>query len=792
MMVQNYLKIAFRNLKRNKIYSAINIIGLAIGMTCTIFLLLLIFYEFSFDRYHKNAENIYRIVKGEMDKNIPYQATAPPSMAAALKNEFPEIVETVRIDKYYNLIVRFKDTYFMESNIVRADPSIFKIFTFPFIKGNPETALAEPNCVVITKSTAKKYFGTENPINKELICGEKNYKITGILKDIPETSHFHFDICFSLVEDRKYRMIDDGAVYTYILLPNNYPAKNLQGKLPEFVKKYEGHPTSNIQFYNFYLQPLTDIHLHSHLEFELGINQKVSTIYLFSSIAFLILLIACINFMNLSTARSSLRAREIGIRKTAGASRKQLIGQLLGESFLLSFIATILAAGLVELLLPFFNNLAGRNLSLYTGNFLITSVLLVLFPLLVGLLAGIYPAFFLSAFRPVKILRKITNYSKSGLSLRQGLVTFQFLISTILIIVTAVIFRQFNFMRNADPGFNKEQVVAISTGSIEVLKNELLKNLYITNVSAVNALPGKSPHISYWASKTNWNKYYKEIDEVVTDYNFLNILELELIDGRGFSLSFSTDVTSGFILNETAVKYFEIKDPIGHFFQSTPGIFHYKGNIIGVIKDFHYLSLHSPIRPLVICLGYIDNSTNPVKNHGYLLAKITSGHIPEVMKFAEEKYKDIKPDTPFEYYFLDELFDQQYKNEAKLSRIFGMFTTITIFVSCLGLFGLATFSTDRRTKEIGIRKILGASVSNLVLLLTKEFLKLVLLANLIAWPIVWLIMTRWLQNFAFKIDIQIWLFFTASAIALVIALLTVSYQAIHTALANPVDALRYE
>ena len=552
MMVQNYLKIAFRNLKRNKIYSAINIIGLAIGMTCTIFLLLLIFYEFSFDRYHKNAENIYRIVKGEMDKNIPYRATAPPSMAAALKNEFPEIVETVRIDKYYNLIVRFKDTYFKESNIIRADPSIFKIFKFSFIKGNPETVLAEPNCVVITKSTAKKYFGSENPFNKELICGDKSYKITGILKDIPETSHFNFDICFSLKGDNRYRKHDAGEVYTYIMLPDKYPANNIQNKLPKLVKKFAGHARSHIQYFNFYLQPLTNIHLHSHLEFELGTNQKVSTIYLFSSIAFLILLIACINFMNLSTARSSLRAREIGIRKTAGASRKQLIGQLLGESFLLSFIATILAAGLVELLLPFFNNLARRNLSLYNGNFLITTVLLILFPMLVGLLAGIYPAFFLSAFRPVKIFRKITSFRKSGLSLRQGLVTFQFLISIILIIVTVVIFKQFNFMRNANPGFNKEQVVAIPTSSIEVLKNELIKNPNITNVSAVNALPGKSPSIRHWASKMNWNKYYKEIDEVITDYSFLNILELELIDGRDFSPSFATDVTSSFILNETA------------------------------------------------------------------------------------------------------------------------------------------------------------------------------------------------------------------------------------------------
>jgi len=791
-MVHNYLKIAFRNLKRNKIYSAINIVGLAIGMACTIFLLLLVFYEFSFDRYHKNSENIYRIVKGEKDKNIPNRATAPPSMAVALKNEFPEIIETVRIDNFGSPVVGYNSKFFTERGIIIADPSIFKVFTFPFIQGNPETALIEPNSIVISETIVKKYFENENPIGKYLDLGRRPYKITGILKNIPENSHFKFDICVTITGINKYDKFDARDIRTYFLLAKNYPIKILEGKLPEFVKKFEGHAHSYIQYYNFYIQPLTSIHLNSHLEFELGTNQKASTIYLFSSIALLILLIACINFMNLSTARSSLRAKEIGIRKTAGASRKQLIEQLLGESLLLTFIAMVLAAVLVELLQPFFNNLTGRNLSLYNGNSLITTFLLILFPLIVGFLAGIYPAFFLSAFRPVKILRRITSYSKSGLSLRQGLVIFQFLISTILIIVTAVIFKQFNFMRNADPRFNKEQIVAVSTSSIEVLKNELIKNPNITNVSAVNALPGKSPSIRYWASKTNWNKYYKEIDEVVTDYNFLNILELELIDGRDFSPSFATDVTSGFILNETAVKYFEIKNPIGHFFQSTPGIFHYQGNIIGVIKDFHYLSLHSPIRPLVICLGYTDNSTHPFKNHGFLLAKISAGHIQEVMKFAEAKYKEINPDTPFEYNFLDELFDQQYKNEAKLSQIFGIFTTIAIFVSCLGLFGLATFSTDRRTKEIGIRKILGASVSKLVLLLSKEFLKLVILANLIAWPVAWLVMNKWLQNFAFRIDIHIWLFLTASVIALVIALLTVGFQAIRTASANPVDALRYE
>jgi putative ABC transport system permease protein len=796
-MLKNYIKIAFRNLVKHKSYSLINIIGLAMGMACVILLMLFIRFEFSYDRFHTDADDLYRIVKGDKESDTPERATAPPTMSTALKHEFPEIIEAVRLCDTYDYTVGYKNKYFKETNIIRADSTLFDVFSFTLIAGNPQKALADPRTVIISESTAKKYFSDENPVDEELLVGKTPYKVTGIFKDVPTNSHVQFDICLTMLGYYPWPE-DAGELNTYFRLPANYPIKKIEDKLSATFGKYTPNSESYIGYHSYYIQHLTDIHLHSHLELELGVNQKMSTIYLFSSIAFLILIIACINFVNLATARSSQRAHEIGIRKTVGAAKQQLVFQFLGESLFLSFFAFALSLGLVDVLLPFFNTLAGRELSLSFGNQFVTVLGLLSLTILVGVFAGLYPAVHISKGSPLKARPGFQSTTKTKLSLRQGLVVVQFSISILLLIVTSTVFQQFKFMRESDPGFNKEQILSVPHFQpSEFTQNELVQFPSITEISITSSVPGTPPNSGYWSDQTNVQDNMHETDAISCDYNFTRLLDLEIIQGRNFDPSNRADVNSSFLLNESAVELFGIKKPIGHFFQSTSFIhrdgseLQLKGHIVGVVKDFHFISLHHPINPMVIYLGQEPEAILPVYG-ATLLVKIAAGGVPEALKAVEKQFKATQPNTPFEYSFLDQDFDAQHRNEARLSTIFGIFTAIAFSISCLGLLGLVIFSSERRTKELGVRKVLGASEQQLFTLLSKELIILVSISNIIAWPIAWHIMQSWLQNFAYRINMNLWIFVVAGSAALMIALATVSIHTIKAITTNPVEALRYE
>jgi len=712
-MFRNYLTIAVRNLVRHKIYSFINISGLAIGMACCILILLFVQDELSYDGYHEKAGQIYRIVverhaKGKMKSTV----STPAPMAPALLNDFPEIVHVVRFFNQDNPtpLVRYGDKRFYEKRFFFTDANVFDVFPFPLIRGSAQTALQEPFSVVITEEMARKYFGDEDPLGKVLTF--KNWldlKITGVLQNLPPHSHRRFDFLASFATLEKWLGKDfmsnwyNNMCRNYVLLPRNYPAVELEKRFPTFIGKYFGEDTEALG--KLYLQPLKRIHLYSKRDYGMASAGDIQQIYILSTIACFVLLIACINSMNLSTASSAQRAKEVGIRKVVGARRMQLVRQFLGETLLLAFIALLLAIALVELTLPLFNGFTGKELMMDYRD--IRGVLgLGGIVLLVGIVAGSYPAFFLAAFQPVEIL----------------------------------------------PGGPVGQMTFRAESS--------------------------PVHPDPLTMRMLW-----------VDHDFIETLGIELGPGRNFSKDHPTDATEAFILNETAVKQLGWESPgaaIGKPFERIYGPKpdeRVTGRIIGVAKDFHFRSLRFDIEPLVIHLW-------PWLN--YIIVRVQPDHVPSTLAFLERTWQKFDPNHPFEYYFLDDRFASLYRAEESLGQISGAFATLAIFVACLGLFGLAAFTAEQRTKEIGIRKVLGASISGIVLLLSKEFTKLVLVSNLIAWPIAYWAMNRWLQDFAYRIHIGVGTFLLAGVLALIIALLTVSFQAIKAALANPVKALRYE
>ena len=802
-MFKNYLKIAVRNLLRHKAYSLINILGLAVGMACCILIMLYVQDELSYDRYHEKADRIYRVVEeGQVAGKTSNAVVTPAPMGPALVNDYPEVINVVRFFSMMDekLLITHEDRRFQEERFLYADGSAFEVFTFPLLKGNPRTALKAPYTVVLTEEMAAKYFGGEDPLDQTLTIDGKDYKVTGVLENIPSNSHFHFDFLASFTtlkeEDTQGHQLGswmNHSFYTYLLLAERASPTELEQQLPAFMNRHMGEQLrrAGVSF-TPHLQPLTRIHLHSHLEYELEPNSDIRYTYIFSAIAFFILLIACINFVNLSTARSAHRAKEAGMRKVIGAHRLQLIKQFLGESALLSFISLLLAMAFVELVLPAFNSLSGKELTLAYDDQMVVLAGLVGIALLVGVISGTYPAFFLSAFQPAAVLKGTLSIGMRGARFRKLLVIAQFAISILLIVATGVVQNQLDYIRTRRLGFDKEQVVVVSLleeakQKYEVIKSELSQIPGVLRATAAQSVPGGfTPQWLIRAAESDAENIPMYM--LFVDHDFIETLGIELAEGRNFSREYATDATRAFILNQAAVKKLGWNSTAGKELEwlwlgdQTHVL--KKGPVVGVVKDFHFRSLHHEIEPVVIHIapGYFS----------CIAVRIRPGDVAGTLNDIEAKWRKLFPDHPLEYSFLDEDIAALYPSENKLGRIVGYFSLLAIFIACLGLLGLASFATEQRTKEIGIRKVLGASVSSIVLLLSKEFTGLVILANLIAWPVAYFAMKDWLEDFAYRIDVGIGTFVLGGVLALVIALLTVSSQAIKAALANPVDALRYE
>ncbi len=801
-MFKNYLKIALRNLRRHKVYSVINLAGLAIGMTCCFLILLYVKDELSYDRFHANADRIYRIAW----LNEHPQTRTPHPMAQAMTQDFPEVENAVSLSPLWGagltrrtFSMRYGDKRFDEQNVLSVDTAFFKIFSFPFLKGDPATALQEPFAIIITEKAAQKYFGEEEALGKTLrVNNEVDLKVTGVAQNVPAASHFHFDflVSYTLLKPREtgsYYTWADFGHYNYVLLKPGVDPKAVEAKIPLWIGKYLDWPEESLASLRagpnrFHLQPLTDIHLRSHVAWELEPNSDIANVYLFTAIAVFILLIAGINFMNLATARSTTRAKEVGMRKVLGAVRAQLIGQFLGEAILLSLAALLLAIALVELLLPAFNALSGRALAVNyfeQPGFLFGMLAVALFT---GSFAGSYPAFFLSAYQPAKVLKGETKAGKRSARFRRILVVAQFALSIALIAGTAIVASQLDFLRSQKLGFDKEQVLVLRLKhqpmreQYETVKTELLRKPEVQRASAVSNVPGGR----FNGNPIQWrpNDEDEDVAQTRVDYDFFATLDIPMAEGRTFQREMITDADSAFILNETAAKLFEWDTAVGKRITWFDDDNTRRGTVIGVVKDFHFQSLRTRIEPLLISMSR--------RSFNYMLLKISPNDLPGTLAHCESVWKKFDPEFDFEYSFLDRDFDQLYRAEARMQTLFGYFTFLAIFIACLGLFGLASFTTQQRTKEIGVRKVLGASVAGVVGLLSKDFVKLVLLANLFAWPAAYLAMSLWLQDFAYRASLNVWTFLFAGGLALVIALLTVSFQALKAALANPVDALRYE
>ncbi|HEX9652656.1 MAG TPA: ABC transporter permease [bacterium] len=803
-MLKNYVKIALRNLIKQKSYSLINIAGLAIGLTCAILILLYVQFELSYDRFHDHADRLYRIAW--MSGNP--QTRTPHPMALAMAQDFPEVTEATTLSPIWGpgltrpkLSVRYEDKRFDEPGFYSADSTFFKVFSFNLLRGDPERALKVPGGVVITEEIAKKYFGDEDPLNKILVLehGQRfDMTVTGVMQNLPRNSHFHFDFLISYVtlkplEDGSYYTWEDFGHYNYIVLAPGADPKQVEAKIPDWFQGYVNWPDEWYQSLKsgenrLALQPVTDIHLHSHLKWELEPNSDIAYIYIFSAAAIFILVIACVNFMNLATARSASRAKEVGLRKVVGAQRSALINQFLGESLLMTAGAMLISVALVELLLPSFNGLTDLQLELNVLENVPLFIALLAITLVVGVLAGSYPAFFLSGFQPIQVIAGKIHRGKQGASFRKILVVTQFAISIALIAAAAIVSAQLEYLRNNKLGFEPEQVLVIPMkdpslrSQYESIKAELLRNPNVLRASAVSNVPGSR----YNQNQIHWVGMEDDVDvsQARVDFDFLTTLKIKLKAGRDFSKEFATDVDHAFILNETAARQFNWDSPLEKEITWYDDDNTRVGKVIGVVEDFHFQSLHRGIEPLI--LHVLPEGFNS------MLVKLNTTDLSAALNFIEQKWGAFDPGHTFEFTFLNEDFNQLYRSEEKMQSIVGYFTFLAIFIACLGLLGLASYSAERRTKEIGVRKVLGASVWGIVRLLSKEFLILVVLANVIAWPLAYWLMHDWLQDFAYRVTIGFGTFFLAGISAAVIALLTVATQAIRAALTNPVEALRYE
>jgi len=807
-MVKNWLKVAFRNLVRHKGYSLINLFGLAVGMTCAILIMLYVRDELSYDRYPAKAESIYRLGLEARTVNRGQLRTArtPPPWAPALARDYPEVLNYVRFKTpLVSWLVGYeeREKRFHEKGLYFADPSVFEVFSLKLLRGDPATALKEPNTLVLTENAAARYFGRDDPLGKTLrIDNTYDFRVTGVMQDVPRTSHISFDILASfeslnvlpIYGGTQYSTFERSGlnpdVYTYLLLKDGFRPAELEKKIPAFLQTYLGRQLvqANVSL-NTFLQPLVDIHLHSDLDAELRANASVNDIYIYSAVALFILAIACINFMNLATARSAGRAREVGIRKVVGAERRQVIGQFLGEALLLAMISLVLAVALAKLLLPVFGILAGKTLSLDLADPLFILLAFAL-AVAVGAASGSYPAFFLSAFRPGSVLKGSLRSGGANVLLRKVLVVFQFAISIVFIIGTAVVYEQIRYVRTKPLGFDKENVVVLPLGDprarplFQSFKDRILQSPAILSASGATSLPGGLVNAALVLPEGAAPGEQTAVDFALVSYDFLRTLGIELAAGRDFARDHPTDLQQAYIINESAAKLFGWKDsPVDKQIRFVGNA---TGRIIGVVKDFHVRSLHHRVGPIVMRLSPTPDGLL------YAAVRIDPKEVRGALSFIEAQWRQVYPHDPFIYTFLKDDFDGLYRADDAGGRIFIAFSALTVIIACLGLFGLASFSAEQKKKDVGIRKVLGASVAGLTRMLTMEFVSLVLLASAIAWPVAYYAMHRWLGGFAYRVSMGWWIFPAAAVLAVLIALLTVGFQAMRAALANPVEAIHIE
>jgi putative ABC transport system permease protein len=806
-MIRNYFLIAWRNLVKNRTFSFINIFGLTIGLACCMFIAAFVYDEMNYDTYAKNADRIYRVglvVGTNATDNYPLVDVA---VGPGMKSAFPEVEQTARLVNAGDYFVSYQDKKFKENSVVFVDGNFLDMFSLPLAEGNSKTALAEPNSAVITRELANKYFGTEPALGKFLSFGDFSppHKITGIIEKIPANSHFHANLMLSTSElpGVKNPTWSNVGWFTYLQLAKGVDPKKLEAKFPQLVSEHVVPEVSrdmgvsiaearkSVNSFVFYLQKLADIHLYSNTRYEMPGNGDINYVYIFGALAILIILLACVNFTNLSTANAAKRSKEIGIRKVMGSGKKQLVFQFLAESLLMTFCALLFALVIIALALPYFNTLSGKAISF---DFFIqyqSLIAMFLLVMLVGTLAGVYPAFFLSSFRIIKVLKggSISETTGRG-TLRKSLVVFQFAVSTALIIATVIVYRQLNYMQDQRLGYDKEQVLTIhDTYTLKdnqsVFVQQLKQDSRVVNTTIGRHYPGNDNMNGTQVYAREGDNHEKggeiHINIYNIDDNYLPTLGIEMAKGRNFSKDFPSD-SSAVVINETAARSLGwIKsDPLGKTIIRS-GQKEYR--VIGVVKDFHYASLKQKIAPLMMMLG---------NNSGAILVKLKTNDVKSFLADTKNKWAAFNGGAPFTYTFLDDNYANLYKSEQKIAQIFTLFAVIAILIASLGLFGLVSFTTEQRTKEIGIRKVLGANTQELLLLLSKDFLYLVLIAFVITVPLTWWGMNSWLKDFAYRLNPEWWVFAFAGVLALLIAIITISFKAIKAALANPVKSLRTE
>ena len=778
-MVKNYLKIALRNFFRHKGYTFINTAGLAIGIACCIMIMLWVQDELSYDRFHENADDLYVATFSNGS------TVTPTALSPYLKAEYPEVIHSSRYAMQGRNLLKYKDKDIYQEGGVMVDPDFLKMFTIPFLEGDPETALNNPFAILLSKKVSQKLFGTSDPLGQTLTLLTFNMrlamKVTGVFEDYPSNSHMNFQYILSnvgMARQRNYTTWEYNNIRTYVQLRKNTPVQSVDAKISDVVERHRPQDKRAMC-----LQPITRVHLNP-MYHEGG---TILYVYLFSILAFFILLIACINFINLTTARSSNRAKEVGIRKTVGACRIHLVRQFFGESLLLTLIASALAVGLVYLFLPMFNNLTGKSFTweLLFQRMIVLGIMGIIF--LTMLMAGSYPSLLLSRFQPVKVLKGKQMTSMKGALFRRILVVLQFSLSVFLILGTLMVFRQVHYLRERDVGYDQDNIVYFNIGTrfiknIETIKTEWLSHSNILGVTLMDIAPYSwMSNAGYgdvhWEGKTN-----QQVKMVMTsvDYDYLDTFGLKMAQGRFFSKQHSTDASDAYVINEAAVREMEMDDPIGKELR----VWDLKKRIIGVVEDYHFESLHNKIIPMAMRID--------PRWYYQACVKISSHNIPGALGFLENKWKEIYPEYPFEYRFLDETIQNQYRAEQAIGKIVTVFTILALFISCLGILGLSSYTAEQRTKEIGIRKVLGATVSSIVKHISREFVVLVVIANVIIWPLAYFIINRWLERFAYRISIGWWSFVLTGVGVLAVSLLTVSRQILRAATANPVDSLRYE
>ncbi len=793
-MLGNYFRVVLRNMKRHKGYNFINIAGLAVGMAAAILILLWVKDELGYDRFHANAGRIYRVVCSSNDDGTPSNANGPFGLGPALKRDFPEIAETVRLRKMGQGVKRyvgFRDKKFYESGFFFAEPSLFTVFDFLLAKGDSRTALEEPGSIVLTEEMVAKYFGAEDPLGKIIEADPYNdgnimlFRVTGVVKNVPRNSHVHFDFLASYVsqEEDTNDLAGYYQHYTYVLLNDQSSAESLNGKFLDFLQRnWRKDP-----WYTISLQPLLDIHLHSRLRSEIEPTGNILYVYIFTAIAVLVLVIAGINFMNLTTARAVRRAKEVGIRKVVGAQKNQLVHQFLGESLLLSVFSEAAAIVLVIMIMPWFNRLTGKEFTLFSLSDPFFIVGAAAIALVVGFVSGIYPAFVLAAFQPMSSLKSGTTHSASGILLRKGLVVFQFALSIGIICSTLIVRQQLKYIQSLNLGYDKEQILVVPLNkdlrqNVEAFRNELLKDPGIENATTSSYVPTRgSAHLSF-----RFEGREQELTQAIylIDEDFLDAYGIKLLAGNNVHRPLSREGTAEFMVSELTTRelgYATPEEAIG----KSADLEGYRGRIVGVVNDINIYSLHR----VPYAITYV---MTPVGNHNYLSIRIRPRELPESLRAIRKAWLEMVPNYPLDYFFLDASFEEMHMSDKKMGEILSVFSILAVIVAGLGLFGLAAHTAEQRTKEIGVRKVLGASVSSIYALLSREFLLSVVLANLVAWPAAYFVMHRWLANFAFRTTIGWELFLASAAAALAVSLMTVSIQSLKAAVTNPIDSLRYE